>query len=331
MPIHKVVTIDVKTQIVYGFSAKNAYKEAEETTKEGVDREIKRIEYCINNNQVLTSANKDNGMLAPGAFCDSYIYGFETECPFCSNLEPWQATNNSSTKNDLYNIINTYHPAVFQDDNSANRWKDYCTFAIIANIHKNREDAKIIDQAKKYVYDSIKEIQILNDQLKTIPEKEEIETLSKKLREQEYINSNIGIFDIKRKNKIKSEIKVTKEKLSDLNIALKAKSSEISNHITDIKVSLLKKQAIAYGAKDSFDVKRKYNSYAYLLKPNDIPDEITNSIKNETNEKASNTQNNNTDTTHTQMKSSDIIYCRKCGFKLLPESTFCTKCGAKID
>ena len=28
---------------------------------------------------------------------------------------------------------------------------------------------------------------------------------------------------------------------------------------------------------------------------------------------------------------SNILFCRKCGFKLLPDSTFCSRCGAKID
>lgn len=31
-----------------------------------------------------------------------------------------------------------------------------------------------------------------------------------------------------------------------------------------------------------------------------------------------------------QRPTSSIVYCRKCGYKLLPDSAFCSKCGTKV-
>ena len=80
--------------------------------------------------------------------------------------------------------------------------------------------------------------------------------------------------------------------------------------------------------------KENGNAFSYFFDPNEAPDDIMGEIEHYVEQAKSGKQPSFTPKatpTATPTCSDEAVYCRKCGFKLLPDSTFCTKCGSVID
>lgn len=90
-PVISIVQIEAEAQKSYSFFQEKAAQIASETADNAINEEISRIEACKNSRSVLTGKRSGSSMIAPGHFCSASFSGFQTSCPFCSNIEPWQS------------------------------------------------------------------------------------------------------------------------------------------------------------------------------------------------------------------------------------------------
>lgn len=326
-PMITVVQIEAEAQKTYVFSQSKAGQIASETAENAIREEMMRIESCYSTNQVLVGTHKGNGMIAPGHFCTSSFRGYASRCPRCLNIEPWKS---NAAKKRMNELNKENFPTVFADADKAESWAFSIVRKLVAEILKKREDNSAVGEAIERVIESKIRLEMLREDLDSIPETFDRDRLKTELANAEKLKLQLGILDFKNKRIVNERINIIKLQIKDLSEIIEKKETPIADRIIELENELLFTQSIAFGCSDGVLSKKRGNAFSYFFSPNDIPDHITSKI-----------EHHNGDTVKTVLEpqeealpvNEDIekpVFCRKCGYKLLADSAFCTKCGAKV-
>ena len=93
---------------------------------------------------------------------------------------------------------------------------------------------------------------------------------------------------------------------------------------------MLRTQAIAFGYDATIRQKQFEKAFAFFFIPNPIPSQYLTpkEILSHPQEEADNSSISESEGSSNEQVA---FFCRKCGFKLKPDSVFCTKCGTKVE
>lgn len=333
-PVITVVQIQSKAEKSYTFSQSKAAQIASETADNAIEHEIHRIESCGHTKSPLMEKEKKPIMISPGYFCESSISGFASHCPNCSNIEPWKSATPALSKINMDALTEENFPVVFKDANEAEKWARDYILGMIADIENKRKDPLLVRQAEISALQSIKTIQSLEKQLADIPERKEKELLSSQLQEYKAYQNQLGLLDVKGKKEANAQIKVLELKLADISKAIADKADPLQTVIKQEQSELLPVQAIAFGCTGAVTTQRSGYTMSYHYEPNPISEQLSAEDPEAAEEK---TEINHVDTArplpeenNDAFSQDEIIFCRRCGFKLLPGSIYCTQCGVKV-
>lgn len=324
-PLISVVQIESEAQKTYTFSKEKAGQIASDTAENAIEEEIRRIESCRREKTVLVGKIKRGSMIYPGYFCDASFSGHQTRCPYCGNLEPWKSS--SSDGKTIDQLADDNFPVVFKNANDAENWAKASVNDLIHVINIQRQNA---DEVTNAISSALSIRQNLEWYLKlseSIPEKYQLEQLKDQLKSFEKRKSQLGILDLKGRKEVGSAIKATEVKIADLSKVIATKDAPFLDQIQTNRQNLLHAQAVAFGCTDNIMVMRNGNAFSYQYVANDIPEELLDR-ENKAAEKQIVGCEKTPETNFEQM--SAPLFCRKCGYKLLPDSVFCTKCGARV-
>jgi len=204
-------------------------------------------------------------------------------------------------------------------------------FKINEKIEEKRNDILLVEQSLTKSVESTKRIQLWQQQLIEIPELKDSEKIKNELQQYRIRKKQLGLLDFKGKKEVNSSIKILELKLEDVNKIISRKMKPINDNIKREQEELLHNQAIAFGLTGNIVVKKQGMSFSYFYEPNRIPEELIltpskDDLTEEENSVVINEPNEQSEKRHDK-----INFCRKCGFKLIPDSAFCTKCGSKVD
>lgn len=323
-PMITVVHIEAEAQKTYTFSQSKAEQIASETAENAIRDEIRNIEACYSTKQLLVGTHKGSGMIVPGHFCTSFFSGFASPCPQCCNIEPWK---NPSSAKKMDELDRDNFPIVFTDADKAEMWAFDKVRKMVADIDEKRRDDITVKKAIEKVVDSKIKMKAWLKEFNSIPEAVECNRLKSELSDSEKMKSQLGIFDMKGKRAINEKIKILQLQVKDLNDIIAKKQTPIARRIVNLRTQLLTIQSIAFGCSDNVLNRKNGNAISYFLSPNDIPEEIRRRIE------SSDTYESTGTVGLSKEEASDEkpCFCRKCGFKLLPGSIFCTRCGTKVE
>ena len=330
-PMVTVVQIEAEAQKTYTFSQSKAERIASETAENAINEEIRRIEACYHTKQPLVGKQKGSGMIAPGHFCTSSFSGFASYCPKCLSVEPWKST---AAKRKMDELEKDNFPIVFKDADEAERWAFDKVRSMISAIETKRENANEIERAINEVKQAKTNILVWTHQMNTLPEQADYDRLNEELSVAKKQKASLGLLDFKAKKSVSERIKALEPQVKVLKDTLDKKIEPIARQIVTEGNKLLTTQAIAFGYTDDILSKQNGQAFSYFFSPVDIPDDIMAEIEAYV-ENALNGNKNISEPkvsrTEEPISCEEAVYCRKCGFKLLPGSTFCTKCGSKVD
>ncbi len=330
-PTISVVQIEAEAEKSYTFSQSKAEKIANETAENAINEEIGRIVSCYYLKKPLVGKHKGSGMIAPGHFCTSSFSGYASCCPSCLSVEPWQSPSSKKSMDDL---AKKHFPVVFRDANEAEKWAFDQVRELIAQIEAKREDPLEVEQAISKVREVKGQLLVWLYEMNNCPEQKEYDKLSEELAVAKKQKASLGLFDFKLKKSVKEKIKLLEPIVKRRKEELDKKVEPIARKIVDTGNELRTTQAIAFGVTNDILSKENGNAFSYFFSPNEIPvnimEEIERYVEQETN--ANQTAGVcETPAVTTPASNDAAVFCRKCGFKLLPDSTFCTKCGSAID
>ncbi len=330
-PTISVVQIEAEAEKTYTFSQSKAEAIASETADNAINEEIWRIESCYKSKQPLVGKQKGSGMIAPGHFCTSSFSGFASCCPSCLSIEPWQS---ATSKKKMDELTKENFPVVFKDANKAEQWTFDKVREMVAQIAAKREDALAVEQAINEFKEVKAQILIWAHEMHTLPEQAEYDRLNDELAVAKKQKASLGLFDFKLKKTVGEKIKMLEPIVKRRKEDLDKKVEPIARRIVDTGNQLRTTQAIAFGFTDDILSKENGNAFSYFFSPNEAPDDIMEEIENYVEQAKSGKQPTfapKATPVAAPVCSDEAVFCRKCGFKLLPDSTFCTKCGSVID
>lgn len=330
-PMITIVQIEAEAQKSYTFSQSKAEQIASETAENAIHDEIERIESCYSTKSVLVGKQKGSGMISPGYFCTSSFSGHISQCPKCSNVEPWKV---ASSKKNLSELNKNNFPTVFTDPDAAEKWAFDVVKNMAAECMKKHEDETAVQEAIEKVIDSKIKINAWLKEMNSIPEEPERDRLKEELSNAEKLKSQLGILDFKNRKTVSERINILKLQIKDLDGIIDKKVTPIAERMVKLGNELLITQSIAFGCTDDVLSKKSGNAFSYFISPNDIPNDILKRIENSnesTTQSVTDPQEESASESKAYFDVEKPVFCRKCGYKLLADSTFCTKCGAKVE
>lgn len=327
-PLISVVQIKAEAQKTYTFSQEKASQIASNTAKNAIEDEIHRIESCRRDRVVLVGKLKKGSMISPGYFCDASFSGHQTRCPYCGNLEPWKGSSPNGKTIDQ--LADDNFPIVFKDANEAENWAKDKVNHLIQAINNQRQNAGAVRNSISSVLSIRRNLKKYLELSASIPEKDQLTQLKDQLANLELRKGQLGILDLKRKKEIGSAIKITELKIADISKVIATKDAPYLEQIQVNRYNLLCTQAVAFGCTNQIISIRNGNAFIYQYVANDIPEEfLTGTNENAAEHIAEPGMCEETQKTNAALTSTPL-FCRKCGYKLLPNSVFCTKCGSRV-
>lgn len=324
-PLISIVQIEAEASKSYTFMQEKAGQIASDTATKAIEDEIHRIESCRMDRVVLLGKLKKGSMISPGYFCSASFTGHQTRCPYCGNLEPWKES--SSKGNTMEQLEDANFPVVFKNAKEAEKWANDRVEDIIQSINNQRQNTDIVRNAVSVVLPIRRNLERDLELSASIPEKNQLEQLKNQLKTLEKKKSQLGILDLKGKKEVGSAIKVTELKIADLSKVIATKDAPLLDQIQVNRQNLLHAQAVAFGCTDSIMVMRNGNAFSYQYVANDIPEEF---LAKENEEHIAEPEICEKTPEKSAELTSAPLFCRKCGYKLLPDSVFCIKCGARV-
>lgn len=330
-PTISVVQIEAVAEKSYTFSQSKAEQIANETADKAINEEIERIVSCHYLKKPLVGKHKGSGMIAPGHFCTSSFSGYASCCPSCLSVEPWQSP---SSKKKMDDLVKKNYPVVFRNANEAEKWAFDKVREMVAQIEAKREDPLEVEQAISKVKEVKAQILVWAYEMDSLPELKEYNKLREELAVARKQKASLGLLDFRLKRGVKRKIKLLEPIVKRCKEDRDKKVEPIARKIVDTGNELLTTQAIAFGVTNDILSKENGNAFSYFFSPNEIPANIMEEIESYV-EQATNANQTagvcETPAIATPVNNNAAVFCRKCGFKLLPDSTFCTKCGSAID
>lgn len=326
-PVITVASIEARATKTYTFSQSKAEAKASETADETIVSEILRIEACADTKEPLVSKIGGNNLIVPGLWCESHIDNFDSPCPLCKNVEPWKSKNKSTVS--MLELKEENFPEVFVDIEEANEWANNNVLKMIGAINSLREDDSYVEEMKHMTIRLDNTIDDWISESKNLPEIQQKEQMQMQLKELEKQNKSVGIFDFKRKKSYLTEIKATKSKISTLGSLIEDKQIALSSKIVDTRTEALKARAVGFGCTGEVLSTEQGNALTYFFEPCEIPEEFLNSNNININIEDCKSEIP-AEVIDDNLHDDAVLFCNKCGFKLLKDSAFCSKCGNEI-
>lgn len=328
-PLVSIVKITSTAEKSYAFSQEKASQIASYTAEQAIEDEIRRIESCRRFRYVLVGNYGEVRMLSPGYFCSASFSGHITKCPFCGNLEPWKSASTNGKTFDQLSDDN--FPIVYKDVNEAANWATKKVVELINAVNIQRQDDELRRRAASSVVLIRQNLEKYLGLSASIPEKAQIKQLRDQLNKLEIRKGQIGLFDRKGKKEVDTAITATKLKIGDVSKTIIIKDAPYLEQIQNNQYNLLCTQAVAFGCTNQIKTLRNGNAFCYQYIANDIPDEFFVETSEDSVGRIAETKTNeNVQNLNENQQTVGPLFCRKCGFKLLPDSVFCTKCGSRV-
>ncbi len=335
-PVLSVVKIEASAQKSYSFSQKKAQAIASQTADLAIEEEIKRIESCKYSKTILASHIKKSNTIALGHYYSSAINGFDKPCPNCINLEPWQSSKIG--KLSFKDLTTENYPRIFRQYEDAEKWAIEYNKNQISLYNEKRTVPENVTQATTDAISLYQKIDDLYRQRDSMVELIQCQQLNNDQASLIQKKTKIGLLDFKRRKIINDQIQKVASDLKSINQIISQKKQAFNLEIVKNEVLLQKAQPVAFGC-TGYSVTREFkDSIAFIIEAVAIPKDKLTKIK----------QNNVidssffsspfelplTDVTNQKDKTTNhngmSPYCPKCGFKLLPGSKFCSKCGIQL-
>lgn len=119
-------------------------------------------------------------------------------------------------------------------------------------------------------------------------------------------------------------------KIADISKVIATKDAPYLEKIQANRYDLLCTQAVAFGCTNQIMSIRNGNAFSYQYVANDIPEEFLTGINEDAEERIAAHEMCEEAQKANVAQTSTPLFCRKCGYKLLPDSAFCTKCGSRV-
>lgn len=332
-PVISIVPIEAEAQKTYTFSQDKASQIAAETADDAIRKEIARIESCKNTKSVLVGKKSGSSMIAPGHFCSSSFSGFQTPCPFCSNLEPWQSISSNKS---ILELQDENFPIVFTDAQKAEAWAHGRVKDAVESIIKENESQEAKDKATKNAILANARMEKLSLICDQIPERSIIRQLEKEQNELSNRKQHLGILDFSGKKDVKTRLDVIGLKLVDLRKELALKEAPILDELLESILIKMASQIAAFGSPNEIMSKRSGDTFVFYYSVYNIPQALIEEFEKPIMEDTSvdlamgTSRTNKVQETENEIKAHPL-FCRKCGNKLVENSIFCSKCGTRVE
>lgn len=329
-PVLSVMQVEAKAEKTYSIMQSKAQRIAEDAANSAIDKEIHAIEQCKQSHAMLTSSVKKHDDGWNGLFSETSISGFDVACPHCLSFEPWKR---KKCKKKMEELAEENFPRVFKNYEEAELWGLNYNYDMIKSIESRSYSDEIVVSAKKQAVSLYYLIKDLKEQKDMLPElkqrniiKEEYDIL---LSQKE----KIGLLDFKNKKKINEKCKILAKRLENMDTAISNRKNKINLQIKENRVQLHNFQLLGYGTTGKNVINKLKETICFLVEPNKIPSDDLKiygfEYMNKTSIGDNAFGNINTNKEHNPIDLQPI-FCKKCGFKLIPNSVFCTKCGSSV-
>lgn len=310
---------------------------------------------------MINRCRKDRVALDPGVFgmhsmglshyYNSRFYGYETPCPYCLNIEPWQRV--SGAKHLLSELDEVNFPYVTRHLDKAEKWACDYVAELIDEIDELRSelDAEDIRKAETEAAQTAASIRDLVQIYSSLPERIRVKELETRFKELTKEKKLLGALELAKKAELSKSIKATQRALRVEKETLSESELPIKNQLRYEREKLLKAQATAFGCTDQIETVIALNSICYHYTPNEpgsessedtdyeleldledetefVQDDETDRVQEDDAELMQEDELENEVKTETGEPTPS--FCRKCGNKLPDDSVYCPYCGSKI-
>ena len=272
-----------------------------------------------------------NDTISNGHYCHSEITKFDTPCPYCGNYEPWQSSILSEKR--ISELSEFNFPKVFSTFDDLKNWAMEFNHVVIQKIEAERSSEEKVSCAQEEAIQLHTSICELKKQKETISELKQKESLTIEHAKLVTQKQSLTFWDFATKKELDEKIKYISIQLQNINKIISDKTSILNKKIESLDLELQTVQPLAYGCTGNSKIRNYNNGQVFLVEANDIPTQRQEFLPHESENSSDKTQSS-VPQTHKEIETkyapSNNVFCRKCGFKLLPNSDFCTKCGTKI-
>lgn len=321
-PIIATVTAQAEATRHYSFSRTMAEEQAEQDAEKAILFEINRIEKCKDEHTALDVVINKPSRLAYGHWCESKLVGINTHCPNCLNLEPWQFFMPLG----IGKLEEQNFPIVFAKIEEAEHWAHKKVDEIIQSMDDSNVGSDDLKKECAFLY---VRIQNLTQKRETLPEKSERDNLTAQKETQEEEKKKLGLFDFKGRKIVKRKIDDLFSQIQEISSIIREKEKSLSEDIHACQMRLQSIQPLAYGYTGKKLMKKRFRSIVFMAQPRAISQESIEIYRSRTTITPQKVPVQESEQLPPEVETSNI-FCRKCGFKLLSNSKFCSKCGCEI-
>lgn len=267
----------------------------------------------------------------------------------CGNYEPWKSEAYADKKTST--LGEAYFPEVFAEkykaENSA-RAKAAEEIELLSD--PTDEERRTSEECIIKLLRQIRELRARRDNL---PEQQQIRELDRVKNELASKSSKVGILDFKRKRQHSAQLYNVISEQAVCYDMLQKKQLQIDRQIMRLQAETIIEAALAYDCTGNVCCVQSENVTTYYIETGEIPERVLRIAESDTETmqisetfasqldegleaakqqlQAKAEQSHAGENTATVTETTSPLFCRKCGFKLIAESAFCSRCGSKID
>lgn len=330
MAVLSTVQITAFAKIGYTYDADQAESMVEKVARSALAQEVRHLEACCRDKTSFDWKGTDEPHVARNLSCRATLRHLGSPCPSCGRVEPWESFSAriSLSGKRLTELDKANFPKLYETMEDADRAAKELVTQMIAQVNQARKNSEVVQQARQDAAVSAQKVKAVQEEFRNIPEEKEKEQLSSELAERKARKAKIGILDIKRNSENKKAIASLEATLAQLDQTIQQKRMNLKWRLNQALAAFLQNQALAYGCTSDFLIQYASGAQYYFYLAADTPREPASSVCiHQDNHPAPARQ----DSPPLQGPGAEKhTYCSYCGFKLLPESRYCTKCGKKV-
>lgn len=330
MAILSTVQITAFARIGYTYDADQAEGMVEKVARSALAQEVRHLDACCRDKTSFDWKGTDEPHISRNLSCRTTLRHLGSPCPGCGRVEPWESFSAriSLSGKRLTELDASNFPKLYETMEDADRAAKELVTQMIAQVNQARKNSEVVQQARQAAAVSAQKVKAVQEEFRDIPEEKEKEQLSSQLAERKARKAKIGILDIKRNSENKKAIASLEATLAQLDQTIQQKRMNLKWRLNQALAEFLQNQALAYGCTSNFLIQYASGAQYYFYLAADTPSEPASSVCiHQDNHPAPARQ----DSPPLQGPGAEKhTYCSYCGFKLLPESRYCTKCGKKV-
>lgn len=330
MVVLSTVQITAFARIGYAHHADQAESTVEKTARNALAQEVRQLEACCRDKTSFDWKGTNEPHVARNLSCNTTLCHLGSPCPSCGRVEPWESFSAriSLSGKRLTDLDASNFPKLYETKADADRAAKELVTQMIAQVNQARKNSEVVQQARQDAAVSAQKVNAIQEEFRNLPEEKEKEQLSSQLAERKARQAKIGILDIKRNSENKKAIASLEATLAQLNQTIQQKRMDLQRRLNQALTAFLENQALAYGCTSDFLIQYAAGAQYYFYLAADTPSKPASSVCIHQDDHPAPAKQ---DTPPPQLPGAEKGgYCPYCGFKLLPESRYCTKCGKKV-